>query len=183
MHAYDVQRVHGALQVRVASAGERLQLLDDRIVELTPDVLLIADDSGPIGMAGVMGGKGSSITSDVSEVLLEVAYFAPQAIVGRARRHGLQTDASQRFERGVDPHGQGVAMDRATALLLQLCGGTAGPVQATVSEKSLPARTAVLLRRARLALLIGAHIAGHGRGAQPQRAGHEGANRMRRDGW
>jgi phenylalanyl-tRNA synthetase beta chain len=136
-----------------------LQLLDDRIVELTPDVLLIADDSGPIGMAGIMGGKGSAITSDVTEVLLEVAYFAPQAIIGRARRHGLQTDASQRFERGVDPQGQGSAMERATALLLQLCGGTAGPVQATLSEKSLPARTAVLLRRARLALLTGAHIA------------------------
>ena len=85
-------------------------------------------------------------------MLLEVAFFAPQAIIGRARRHGLQTDASQRFERGVDPQGQGDAMERATAMLLQLCGGVAGPVQEIVDEKSLPARTPVLLRRARLAL-------------------------------
>jgi phenylalanyl-tRNA synthetase beta chain len=159
MHAYDVQRVHGALQVRMARVGEKLQLLDDRVVELTPDVLLIADDSGPIGMAGVMGGKGSSITDAVTGVLLEVAYFAPQAIVGRARRHGLQTDASQRFERGVDPQGQGIAMERATAMLQQLCGGTAGPVQEILEVKSLPVRSPVLLRRARLALLTGAHIA------------------------
>ncbi|MEO8309467.1 MAG: phenylalanine--tRNA ligase subunit beta [Pseudomonadota bacterium] len=158
MHAYDVQRVQGALQVRLARAGEKLQLLDDRMVELTPDVLLIADDTGPIGMAGVMGGKGSSITNDVTEVLLEVAYFAPQAIIGRARRLGLQTDASQRFERGVDPQGQGVAMERATAMLLQLCGGTAGPVQQNVDANSLPVRAPVLLRRARLALLTGANI-------------------------
>jgi phenylalanyl-tRNA synthetase beta chain len=158
MHAYDVKHVHGALQVRGARTGERLQLLDDRVVDLTPDVLLIADDSGPIGMAGVMGGKGSSIANDVTDVLLEVAFFAPQAIVGRARRHGLQTDASQRFERGVDPLGQGPAMDRATELLLQLCGGAAGPVQETVNGAALPARTPVLLRRARLALLVGARI-------------------------
>jgi phenylalanyl-tRNA synthetase beta chain len=158
MHAYDVQHVHGALQVRMARSSERLQLLDDRIVDLTPDVLLIADDSGPIGMAGVMGGKGSSITADVTDVLLEVAFFAPQSIIGRARRHGLQTDASQRFERGVDPQGQGAAMDRATALLLQLCGGAAGPVREIVDGKSLPVRAPVLLRRARLALLTGADI-------------------------
>jgi phenylalanyl-tRNA synthetase beta chain len=159
MHAYDAQRLHGALQVRGARSGERLQLLDDRIVELTPDVLLIADDSGPIGMAGIMGGKGSAISNDVTEVLLEVAFFAPQAIIGRGRRHGLQTDASQRFERGVDPQGQGSAMERATALLLQLCGGAAGPVLELSDGKSLPLRTPVMLRRARLALLTGAHIA------------------------
>lgn len=158
MHAYDARSLHGALQVRMARGGERLQLLDDRVVELTPDVLLIADDSGPIGMAGVMGGKGTSIATDVTEVLLEVAYFAPQAIIGRARRHGLQTDASQRFERGVDPQGQGGAMERATAMLLQLCGGTAGPTQEIVDARSLPTRPPVLLRRARLALLTGADI-------------------------
>jgi phenylalanyl-tRNA synthetase beta chain len=158
MHAYDARRISGSLQVRMAESGERLQLLDDRVVELTPDVLLIADDSGPIGMAGVMGGQGTSIAADVTDILLEVAYFAPQAIIGRARRYGLQTDASQRFERGVDPQGQGAAMDRATSLLTQLCGGTAGPVAEQETPKFLPTRPPVLLRRARLALLTGADI-------------------------
>ena len=159
MHAYDARRIKGLLQVRLARNGERLQLLDERVVDLTPDVLLIADDTGPIGMAGVMGGQATSIAPDVTDVLLEVAYFAPQAISGRARRYGLQTDASQRFERGVDPQGQGTALDRATALLLQLCGGSAGPTAEIASAESLPTRTPVLLRRARLALLTGANIA------------------------
>ncbi len=158
MHAYDAARVQGALTVRLARDGESLTLLDERIVKLAADELVIADDSGPIGFAGIMGGQGSAITTEVKDVLLEVAFFAPDAIAGRARRHGLQTDASQRFERGVDPHGQALAMERATALLLSLCGGRAGPVQEVVDEHALPPRPPVLLRRPRLALLSGAQI-------------------------
>jgi phenylalanyl-tRNA synthetase beta chain len=159
MHAYDARRVQGALTVRLARAGEQLTLLDERRIELAPDVLVIADDNGPIGMAGVMGGQGTGMTPEAGEVLLEVAYFAPDAIAGRGRRYGLITDAGQRFERGVDPHGQARAMERATALLLQLCGGRAGPVQEVADPASLPHRAPVLLRRERLALLSGASIA------------------------
>lgn len=158
MHAYDARRVTGTLRARLARAGERIQLLDERSVELGSDVLVIADDSGPVGMAGVMGGLGSSITPGATDVLLEVAYFSPDAIAGRGRRYGLTTDASQRFERGVDPEGQKQAMERATALLLQLCGGRAGPVRETVAAAALPPRQPVLLRRARLAQLTGANI-------------------------
>ncbi len=159
MHAYDARRVQGTLHARMARAGESLALLDERTVELADDVLVIADDSGAIGMAGVMGGQGTSITGDVTDVLLEVAFFDPDAMAGRGRRYGLTTDASQRFERGVDPQGQHLAMERATALLLQLCGGTAGPVGEAVSEPHLPRRRPVRLRRTRLALVTGAQIA------------------------
>jgi phenylalanyl-tRNA synthetase beta chain len=159
MHAYDATRLQGALQVRMARAGETLQLLDERRLDLQSDVLVIADDTGPIGMAGVMGGLGTAVTTDIRDVLLEVAYFAPDAIAGRARRYGLQTDASQRFERGVDFSAQAAAMTRATELLLTLCGGVAGPVQEVVHAPALPPRPPVLLRRGRLALLSGAEFA------------------------
>jgi phenylalanyl-tRNA synthetase beta chain len=159
MHAYDAARVQGALVVRMAREAEELTLLDERRIRLSTDELVIADDGGPIGLAGIMGGQGTAIGVDATRVLLEVAWFAPQAIAGRARRHGLTTDASQRFERGVDPHGQARAMERATALLLSICGGSAGPIGEIVDEGSLPARPAVLLRRSRLALLTGANIA------------------------
>ncbi|MEO8316178.1 MAG: phenylalanine--tRNA ligase subunit beta [Pseudomonadota bacterium] len=159
MHAYDARNLKGALTVRMARAGEKLQLLDERTLELAPDVLLIADDSGPIGMAGVMGGQTTSINPEATDVLLEVAYFSPDAIAGRGRRYGIQTDASQRFERGVDPQGQAAAMQRATELILSLCGGEASAVAEAVNTPALPVRPPVLLRRQRLALLTGADIA------------------------
>ncbi|MET0282561.1 MAG: phenylalanine--tRNA ligase subunit beta [Steroidobacteraceae bacterium] len=161
MHAYDASLVRGALHARLARAGEPLTLLDERRIELAPDVLVIADDSGPVALAGVMGGLATSITAGSTDVLLEVAFFAPDAVAGRGRRYGVLTDGGQRFERGVDPQGQARAMERATGLLLQLCGGEAGPVQEAVSAGHLPVRAPVVLRRARLALLSGAQIADH----------------------
>jgi phenylalanyl-tRNA synthetase beta chain len=158
MHAYDAALVHGPLTARFARAGEQLTLLDAREVKLAADDLVIADDRAAIAFAGIMGGQGSSITEGTTEVLLEVAFFSPDAIAGRPRRHGVLTDGAQRFERGVDPQGQQYAMERATALLLQLCGGKAGPVQEAVDQAALPARNPVLLRRDRLALLTGARI-------------------------
>jgi phenylalanyl-tRNA synthetase beta chain len=158
MHAYDAHRVQGPLQVRMARAGEKLTLLDERSVELAGDELLIADDSGAIGLAGVMGGQGTAITAGVTDVLLEVAYFAPDAIAGRARRHGLQTDASQRFERGVDPQLQAGAMARATSLLVALCGGQPAAIHEVREAAALPVRAPVSLRRARLAMLTGTHL-------------------------
>lgn len=135
MHAYDLRRLRGGIRVRWARPSEKLRLLDGRDVELTPDVLLIADATGPIGLAGVMGGEASSIDPDTTDVFLEVAFFQPSAVAGRARRFGLQTDASQRFERGVDPDLQERAMERATALLMEIAGGEAGPT--VVSGKAL----------------------------------------------
>jgi phenylalanyl-tRNA synthetase beta chain len=158
MHAYDATKVRGALVARLARAGEQLVLLDERTIQLAADELVIADDNGPVGLAGIMGGQGTSITEEVTDVVLEVAFFSPDAIAGRARRHGLVTDAGQRFERGVDPDGQHRAMERATALLLSLCGGRAGPVQEALDASALPTRKPVLLRRERLALLTGARM-------------------------
>jgi phenylalanyl-tRNA synthetase beta chain len=155
MHAYERGRLRGEMRVRLAQADERLELLDGRTIELAPDVLVIADADRAIGLAGVMGGAGTSITDGATDVLLEVAYFAPDAIVGRARRYGLQTDASQRFERGVDPAGQEPAMERATALILELCGGTAGPVTVHSDAAQCPVRPALALRRQKLARLVG----------------------------
>lgn len=135
MHAYDLRRLNGGIRVRWARAGETLRLLDGREVVLGPDVLMIADASGPIGLAGIMGGEASGIDPDTTDVFLEVAFFQPAAVAGRARRFGLQTDASQRFERGVDPCLQERAMERATALLLEIAGGEPGPT--VVSGKPL----------------------------------------------
>ncbi len=127
MHAYDLRRLQGGIRVRWARPKETLRLLDGREIALEPDVLLIADDSGPVGLAGIMGGEASGIDTETSDVFLEVAFFQPAAVAGRARRFGLQTDASQRFERGVDPELQERAMERATALLLEIAGGEPGP--------------------------------------------------------
>jgi phenylalanyl-tRNA synthetase beta chain len=158
LHAYDRRRLVGSMTVRMAREGEPLELLDGRQLQLASDVLVIADDEKAIGLAGIMGGNGTAITDDVTEVLLEVAFFAPDAIAGRARRHGLQTDASQRFERGVDPEGQRRAMERATQLLLAICGGQAGPVHEAVEVAALPVRPPVLLRRGRLRQLVGGEL-------------------------
>ena len=158
MHAYDAHRLQGPLTVRMSRAGEKITLLDERTIDLSGDELLITDDNGPIGFAGVMGGQGTSITEEVTDVLLEVAWLAPEAIAGRARRHGLQTDASQRFERGVDPQLQAGAMARATSLLVALCGGVPAAVHEVRTAHALPVRVPVSLRRARLSSLVGAYI-------------------------
>lgn len=159
MHAYDRDKLQGAIVVRLARQDEKIELLDGRTVALQEDVLVIADDAGPVGMAGVMGGLRSAVTPGTANVVLEVAFFAPAAIAGRGRRVGLTTDASQRFERGVDFSGAQRAMARATSLLLAHCGGSAAPVQVNESAALLPKRAAVTLRRAQLARLLGTDIA------------------------
>ncbi|MDP8986622.1 MAG: phenylalanine--tRNA ligase subunit beta, partial [Pseudomonadota bacterium] len=119
LHAYDVARLSGGITVRAAEAGERLALLDGNDYALDPDFMVIADASGPIGLAGIMGGRATAISESTTEVLLEAAHFTPDAVAGRARRLGLFTDAAQRFERGVDPTLPARAIERATALLLE----------------------------------------------------------------
>jgi phenylalanyl-tRNA synthetase beta chain len=159
LHAFDADRVHGAIKVRRARAGERCTLLvDAREVELDEEFLVIADESGAIALAGVMGGHGSRVTESTTRVFLESAHFAPEVISGRARRLGLHTDASHRFERGVDPELPRLALERATTLLLAIAGGRAGPVTEAVIESELPARADVRLRKARLARVLGIHI-------------------------
>jgi phenylalanyl-tRNA synthetase beta chain len=159
MHAYDLGRLKDAILVRFARAGETLQLLDGRTVELTPDVLVIADEAKALGLAGVMGGEESGISSATTDVFLEVAYFDPDTIAGRGRRYGLVTDASQRFERGVDPLLQERAIERATALLLECAGGKAGPTIVTGAATPPSKATPILVRHARIQKVLGVQVA------------------------
>ena len=160
MHAYDLAQLTDGIQVRFARPQERITLLDDQEYALDPDFLVIADARGAIGLAGVMGGRATAISESTCDVLLESAHFAPDAIAGRARRLGLFTDAAQRFERGVDPTLPAVAIERATALLLEIVGGEPGPVQITgAADGGAPsAESWVSLRRKRLARLLGAAV-------------------------
>jgi phenylalanyl-tRNA synthetase beta chain len=155
MHAYDLRKLRGEIRVRTARAGEPITLLDGRTIEAAPDVLLITDDEGPVGLAGIMGGQRTSVSAETTDVFFEVAFFSPQAIAGRSRRWGLVTDASQRYERGVDPTLQQRAMDKALMLLRSFAGGTASPVSVTQSAEHQPTRRPVQLRRARLERLLG----------------------------
>jgi phenylalanyl-tRNA synthetase beta chain len=155
MHAYDLAKLKGDIRVRMAHPGESITLLDGKTVEARPDVLLITDAEGPVGAAGVMGGQRTAVSPETVDVFFEIAWFSPHAIAGRSRRWGLVTDASQRYERGVDPTLQQRAMDRALSLLCSIAGGTAGQVSVTQSAEHQPVRTAVPLRRARLERLLG----------------------------
>lgn len=155
LHAFDAERLSGPLRVRLAHEGEPLTLLNDSQIRLHPDHLVIADDSGAIALAGIMGGAATAVTASTRHILLESAFFAPAAVAGRARRHGLHTDASHRFERGVDPWLQVQAIERATALLLDIAGGTPGPLVTARADCELPARQPIALRRARIPRLLG----------------------------
>ena len=159
LHAFDASRLHGFLEVRRARPGEQLTLLSGQELSLRPDTLLIADASGPLALAGIMGGRSSGIGPDSTDVLLESAFFAPSAIRGRARSYGLHTDASHRFERGVDPHLQEAALERATQLLMQIAGGRAGPVTGCVSHGHLPPQRDIVVRHERVERLLGIAIA------------------------
>jgi phenylalanyl-tRNA synthetase beta chain len=158
MHAYDLGKLKNEIRVRHAQPNEPLTLLDGRTIEAQTDVLYITDGDGPVGMAGVMGGDRTSVSVETTDIFFEVAYFAPDAIRGRGRRWGLVTDASQRYERGVDPALQERAIERATALLIQIAGGQPGPVTLAISREHLPTRAPVKLRKSQLRRLLGAEI-------------------------
>ena len=157
LHAFDNTRLDGAIHARMARAGEKILLLNEQTLELEDDVLLIADDKHPVAMAGIMGGQDSGITLDTREMFLEAAFFAPKAIAGRARRYGFVSDAAHRFERGVDFGGTRRALERATQLILKICGGQAGPL--CEAEATLPQRPAVRLRPARVSKVLGVTFA------------------------
>ncbi|MBB6092029.1 phenylalanyl-tRNA synthetase beta chain [Povalibacter uvarum] len=158
MHAYDLGQLSGSIVVRSARAGEKLKLLDGRTIELTPDIAVIADEKVALGMAGVMGGEDSGISDATKDVFLEVAFFEPDAVAGRGRRYGLITDASQRFERGVDPQLQERAIERATQLLLECAGGQAGPTVVTRHDGFAPRRSAITLRHRRVRHVLGVQL-------------------------
>ncbi|MEA3175556.1 MAG: phenylalanyl-tRNA synthetase beta chain [Gammaproteobacteria bacterium] len=161
MHAYDLAKLDRGITVRMATAKERITLLDDKEHELDGEFLVIADDSGAVGVAGVMGGRRTAISDTTTDVLLESAHFSPASVAGRARRLGLFTDAAQRFERGVDPSLAALAIERATELLLECAGGSPGPVQVTRIASAGAAAAAdewVALRRERVTRLLGAPV-------------------------
>lgn len=155
MHAFDKAKLEGGIEIRMARAGEPLELLDGQTVTLRPDTLVIADATKALAMAGIMGGQGSSVTTDTCDIFLESAFFAPLAAAGKARSYGLHTDSSHRFERGVDFALQVEAIERASALILSICGGEAGPLTVAVSAQHLPERAAITLRAGRIQKLLG----------------------------
>jgi phenylalanyl-tRNA synthetase beta chain len=171
MHAYDLDKVQGGLTARLARAGEHCELLDGRIVELQADMLVIADEAGPVALAGVMGGARTAVSAETRRVLFEVAWFAPSAIAGRGRRFGLTTDASQRFERGVDPEIGALAIERATRLLQSVAGGQAGPVVTVEETAHLKRYPAVSLRVPQIARLLGLSVSADEATALLQRLG------------
>ena len=155
MHVYDRAKIAGDISVRLAAAGERCTLLDGRDIALDADMLVIADAEGPVGLGGVMGGLRTAASAQTADVFLEVAWFEPASIAGRGRRLGLTTDASQRFERGVDPAHQVRAIERATTLMLEIAGGEPGPVVVTEEAAHLPQPRSVKFRRAQVQRLLG----------------------------
>lgn len=155
MHAFDLAQLSGSITVRNANPDEKLTLLDGKELELSEETLLITDEQGPVALAGIMGGEKSGVQEDTADLFLECAFFAPLSIAGKARSYGLHTDASHRYERGVDPQLQHQAMERATQLLVDIVGGAAGPVVEVASEEHLPAAQNITLRADRLQRMLG----------------------------
>jgi len=163
LHAFDNTRLQGAVHVRFPAPGEKLLLLNGQIVEPATDTALIADEKRALALAGIMGGEESGISDDTTELFLESAFFSPTAVAGKARALGFASDASYRFERGVDFAATREALERATQLIQDLCGGQAGPVTEAIDRSQLPVREAVRLRVARaekiLGISLGAEVA------------------------
>ena len=155
LHAFDGGKVQGSVHVRQAIAGEKLVLLNEQEVELQDDVMVIADDEKALAIAGIMGSLSSSVTDETTEIFLESAFFAPLHIAGRARRFGLHTDASQRYERGVDFELPMIAMHRASQLIAELAGGEFGPIIVAEKTELLPKREAIELEQAQVDQLLG----------------------------
>lgn len=155
MHAFDASKLKEKIIVRQSEAGENITLLDDSEATLDGDTLVIADADGPIAIAGVMGGAHSAIDDRTVDIVLEAAHFTRKSAAGKARRYGLHTESSHRFERGVDPLLPLQAIERATELVLEICGGAAGPVTEQNNEQGLQSKPAVVIRLERLKSLLG----------------------------
>ncbi|AXP04138.1 phenylalanine--tRNA ligase subunit beta [Pseudomonas fluorescens] len=159
LHAFDLAEINGGIRVRMAEEGEKLVLLDGQEVTLRSDTLVIADHARALAIAGVMGGEHSGVSATTRDVFLESAFFDQIAVAGKARSYGLHTDASHRYERGVDWQLAREAMERATGLLLEITGGEAGPIIETVSEQHLPKIAPVTLRAQRITQMLGMEMA------------------------
>ena len=158
LHAFDNERLQGDIHVRAAHSGESLQLLDGQMCALQEETLLICDDHQPLALAGIMGGQYSAVHEDTCHLFLECAWFSPLAIAGKARQYALETESAYRFERGVDPQIQDIAIERATALILQICGGNAGPLICREKMAALPQQDMIFLRWERITSLLGITI-------------------------
>ena len=158
LHAYDFAKLNGRIVVRRSDEGEKCKLLDGSEVTLNDGTLLITDDSGPIALAGLMGGHSTAVTEMTRDIFFEAAFFAPASIAGRARSYGIVTEAGHRFERGVDWQGQVNAIERATELLLEIAGGKPGPTNVTTDDINLPRRKVVELRASRLSRVLGVDV-------------------------
>jgi phenylalanyl-tRNA synthetase beta chain len=158
MHAFDLDKLNGEIIVRRGREGEKLTLLDESEVDLDDQVLAICDRDGPVAIAGIMGGLDTGVTDETKDILFESAYFNPATIMGKARAFGMHTDASHRFERGVDPQGQELAVERASQLLIEIAGGEPGPLLLAEDTSCIPRNRAVSLRPERLNLIIGCDI-------------------------
>lgn len=158
LHAYDYSLISGPIRPRLAEKGEKLTLLDEKEVELLPNTIVITDDNGPIGMAGIMGGLSTAVTPQTTDVYFEAAFWSPDFMAGRARQYGMHTDASLRFERGVDPSLQVRAVERATELLTSISGGEVGPLDDNVVAEYVPQNAPLTLRKKRLLRVLGIEI-------------------------
>ena len=155
LHAFDNDQLKGNVEVRFPKGKEKLKLLNETEIEINAETLLIADDSGPLAMAGIMGGFDSAVNEKTKNVLLESAFFEPEIILGEARRYNLHSDSSHRFERGVDPQLQKTAIDRATCLIQEICGGKAGPITENKNEKGIPKNKQITLRESQINRILG----------------------------
>ena len=158
MHGFDFDKLEGGIRVRMAKAGEKLDLLDQSEVECREDTLLIADQKKALALAGIMGGMNSSVQGETTNIFFEAAFFAPVEIAGKARSYAMHTDSSHRFERGVDPQLQHKAMQRATELLLEIAGGEAGPIIDVRNDEHMPKQSQIALRFERINRLLGIDV-------------------------
>ena len=158
MHAFDLEKIQDKIIVRYAKEGESITLLDERKIELNKDTLVIADTKAALAIAGIMGGASSGVGSDTTSILLESAFFNPLTIMGKPRRYNAHTDSSHRFERGVDPNISISAMEYATQLIIDICGGKAAVICQQVSEDDLPKRNTIELRRKQISRILGLEV-------------------------
>jgi phenylalanyl-tRNA synthetase beta chain len=155
MHAFDLAKLSGGIVVRRAKKGEELELLNGQTIEMTTDTMVVADKKKAVSLAGIMGGESTAVTASTTDLMLEAAWWQPLAMAGRARAYGLHTDASHRFERGADCAMQALVIERATELILDICGGDAGPTMDHQLEDHMPVRSPVRLRRERILRMLG----------------------------
>jgi len=158
MHAFDLSTINGGINVRLAEQDEKLELLDGQTIQLNDDNLVIADHEKALALAGIMGGEDSSVTDKTRDILLESAFFAPQLMAGKARSHGLHTDSSHRFERGVSADLQVRAIQRATQLMLEIVGGTPGKVLEQVAEEFIPKQRPIEFKYTSIKKLLGVDV-------------------------